>query len=50
MAIEDVLDGLADARTDPIRSCPDRVSPGQEFIGFFAVTREDRSNWLPIPV
>jgi hypothetical protein len=50
MVIESVLAGLADARTDPRRSCPDGVPPGQEFVGFFTVNREDWSDRLLIPV
>jgi hypothetical protein len=48
--IEGVLAGLADARTDPWRSCPDGVPPRQEFIGFCAVTREDRFDWWLVSV
>jgi hypothetical protein len=48
--IEDVLAGLADTRTDPRRSCPDGVPPMQEFLGFCAVTHEDRFDRLSIPV
>jgi hypothetical protein len=50
VVIESVLAGLADARTDPRRSCPDGVPPGQEFVGFFTVNREDWSDRLLIPV